>query len=165
VRLTPSGLLALARTPEGKKMLRYSATSVICVIISTTILTFLVGIIQWRAFPSSVTATAITTIPSYELNRRWAWGKSGRGHLWREVVPFWTMAFVGFAFSSWASVAAERLARRHHFSHVVHTGVVAVAFVGAFGVLWIGKFLILNKVLFAHHPEETDMDSPAPVTG
>jgi len=151
---TVSDLFALARSPQGKKLLRYSATSVICVIISTVILTVLVGLLRWHAFGASLTATTLSTLPSYELNRKWAWGKTGKGHLWREVVPFWTLAFIGLAFSTWASVEAESIAKHHHFSHLVHTAVVDGAFIGAFGVLWIGKFAIFNKILFAHHPED-----------
>ena len=154
MRISASDLLAFTHTPQGKKIVRYSATSMICVVISTAILTFLVGLLHWAAFGASLTATAISTIPSYELNRKWAWGKSGKGHLWREVVPFWTLAFIGLAFSTWASVEAESLAKHHHFGHLLHTVVVDGAFIGSFGVLWVGKFVIFNKILFAHHPQD-----------
>jgi len=154
VQLTPSALLELSRSPQGKKMIRYSATSLICVVISTTILTILVGLLHWDAFGASVTATAISTVPSYELNRKWAWGKSGKGHLWREVVPFWTLAFIGLAFSTWGSVVAQSFSKHHHLSHLVHTAVVTGAFIGSFGVLWIGKFIVFNKILFAHRPQD-----------
>ncbi|MDQ6613576.1 MAG: GtrA family protein [Actinomycetota bacterium] len=151
---TASDLLDLARSPQGKKMIRYSATSAICVVLSTVILTVLVGLLRWDAFGASLTATAVSTIPSYELNRKWAWGKTGKGHLWKEVVPFWTLAFIGLAFSTVASVEAQSVAKHHHFSHLLHTMVVDGAFIGAFGVLWIGKFIIFNKILFVHHPED-----------
>lgn len=151
---TASDLMALCRSPQGKKLIRYSATSAICVVISTVILTFLVGVLRWGAFGASLTATALSTIPSYELNRKWAWGKSGKSHMWKEVVPFWSLAFIGLAFSTWASVAAESFAKHHHLSHLVHTGVVDGAFLGAFGVLWVGKFIIFNKILFVRHPED-----------
>jgi putative flippase GtrA len=151
---TASDLVEYCRTPEGKKIVRYSATSAICVVISTVILTVLVGVLHWHAFGASLTSTAVSTVPSYELNRKWAWGKSGKGHLWKEVVPFWTLAFIGLAFSTWGSVVAESYSKHHHFSHLVHTTVVTGAFIGSFGVLWIGKFIIFNKILFVHHPED-----------
>lgn len=135
-------------------MFRYTATSVICVIISTAILTVLVGILRWDAFWGSLTATAISTVPSYELNRKWAWGKTGKGHLWKEAVPFWALAFIGLVFSTWASVEAQSVAVHHHFSHLLHTAIVDGAFIGAFGVLWVGKFIIFNKILFVHHPQD-----------
>lgn len=145
----------MLRAPGGKKMFRYTATSLICVVLSTMILTIL-GILKWDAFGAAVTATAITTIPSYELNRKWAWGKTGRGHFWKEVTPFWVMAFIGLVFSTWAAVTAQGFAKHHHYlkGGPRYSVVVDGAFLGAFGALWIGKFIIFNKILFAHHPDD-----------
>jgi len=154
--MTPAGAMALIRSPAGKKMMKYSATSLICVVISSSLLAVLVGILHWGAFPSALTACAVTTLPSYLLNRFWAWGKSGAGHLLKEVAPFWVMAFIGLAFSSWTSVVAQSYADRHHLSNVPHTAVVDAGFMGAFAVLWFGKFLIINKYLFASDPDESD---------
>jgi len=153
--MTPSDLVALARTPGGKKMIRYASTSVICAVLSSGILTILVGVLRWQAFGAALTATAITTVPSYVLNRRWAWGKSGKSHLWKEIVPFWVLAFIGLAFSTGTSVGAQTYANHEHFGHVLHTAVIVGAFVGGYGVLWLGKFLIINKYLFQHEaPDE-----------
>lgn len=149
MRLTPSDLLELARSPAGKKMVRYSATSVFCVILSSGILAILVGLLRWNAFWADIVACAITTVPSYVLNRRWAWGMAGTGHLWREVVPFWVMAFIGLAFSLWASTTAQSYANHHHLARLPRTAIIDGAFIGAFGVLWIGKFLIINRLLFS----------------
>lgn len=134
-------------------MVRYTATSVICVVISEFVLTIL-GLLGWTAFGAVLTATAISTVPSYELNRKWAWGKSGKSHMGKEVVPFWVLAFIGLAFSLWAVDLAQSVARHHHLSTVLRTGVLDAAFIGSYGILWIGKFLIFNKILFAHHPED-----------
>ena len=95
-------------------------------------------------------------MPSYELNRKWAWGKSGPSHLWKEVVPFWALAFLGLAFSEWAVVVAGHWARDHHLVRVARSALVNAAALGAFGVLWVGKFVIFNKVLFAHHEQDLD---------
>ncbi|MGH9125533.1 MAG: GtrA family protein [Acidimicrobiales bacterium] len=148
MRLTPSDLLALAKSPEGKKMIRYSATSVICVVLSFVILAFLVGVLQWSATSAAIVTCAVTTIPSYVLNRRWAWGMSGTGHVLKEVVPFWVMAFIGLAFSTWTSSKAQVYARHHDLSRLPKVAIIEGAFIGAFGVLWIGKFLIINRLLF-----------------
>jgi hypothetical protein len=45
----------------------------------------------------------------------------------------------------------EDYAKSHHFTHVSETSTVTLVFIGAYGVLWIGKFIIFNKFLFAHH--------------
>lgn len=135
-------------------MFRYSMASVVSVIVSVALLVLFDGLLRWGAVVSSTLATAIATLPSYELNRRWAWGKSGRGHLWKEVVPFWVLAFVGWAFSTYSVKLTESALTHTGLAHLLRTGIIAVVYVAAFGVLWIAKFIIFNKVLFASRPGE-----------
>jgi putative flippase GtrA len=125
--------------------------SVVAVICSTVLFVLFDGAIGFSAVVSSTLATAIAAIPSYELNRKWAWGKSGRSHLLREVIPFWTLAFIGWAFSTFSVRLMEDYAKSHGFSHVLETFTVTLVYIGAFGVLWVGKFIIFNKFLFVHH--------------
>src|ERR1700730_16560471 len=119
--LTPAALKAAVRTPEGRKVFRYAVVSLISFILGLTILGVCKGLIRWSALTSNIVATAIATGPAYVLNRRWAWGKSGKSHLWKEVVPFWVLAFIGLAFSTYWAVAADSLAKHHHFSHLGRT--------------------------------------------
>ena len=157
---TPSDLLELLRSPIGVKLFRYSMASVVAVVVSTVLFVTFDGAIGFSAVVSSTLATAIAAIPSYELNRKWAWGKSGRSHLLKEVVPFWTLAFVGWAFSTFSVALMEHYAKSHHFSHLLQTATVTLVYIGAFGVLWVGKFIIFNKFMFVHHhhdgPQELD---------
>jgi putative flippase GtrA len=150
----------LARSPGGKKMIRYSLVSVISVIFSQIVLGITFGLLHWTARTSNIVACSFATVPSYYLNRYWAWGKTGRSHLLKEVAPFWSLALLGLAFSTWAAAFAESHAKDISDARSVQTFIVMAAALGAFGVLWIGKFFILNKVLFAHHPEELE-ENPA----
>ena len=156
MQVSPAALRDLARSPEGKKLVRYTMVSVISVIVSELTLAFCFGVLHWAARWSNVTAVAVATVPSYELNRKWAWGKHGKSHLWKEVVPFWVLAFIGLAFSTWSADYAETYAKSHHYSHGAQTIVVAGAALAAFGVLWVGKFIIFNKVLFKTDPDELE---------
>jgi putative flippase GtrA len=97
----------------------------------------------------------LATVPSYTLNRRWVWGKGGKSHLWREVVPFWVLAFVGLAVSSVAVWLAGGVARHHHLGHGSTAVLVNGANLLSFAVLWVGKFIIYNK-LFHMAPVEFD---------
>lgn len=154
-------------TPEGQKFFRYSVASVVAVVVSLVCLVFFNGVLDLRAWLASVLATAIATVPNYYMNRQWAWGKSGRSHLLKEVVPFWVLAFIGLVFSTVCTNWIEHYAQSHHFAHLTRTAVVAFVYVGAFGVLWVAKFLIFNKVLFVHHqkdlPEALDGRSGVPL--
>ena len=149
-------LRARAQSPGGQKAIRYTMVSVISVIVSQVALIFLFGVLHWTARSANILACTIGGVPSYWLNRRWAWGKTGKSHLWRETVPFWSLTFLGLALSTWAADFAESWGEMHLDSHLLQTGGVALAAIGAFGVLWIGKFVIFNKLMFIDHHRATE---------
>jgi uncharacterized membrane protein len=47
-----------------------------------------------------------------------------------------------------------RYAKHHHFSHGAKTFAVLAVYFGAFGVLWVGKFIIFNSLMFVQHHHE-----------
>ena len=151
VDLSPRSLLERSRTPGGKKMVRYSLVSVISVIVSQIVL--FVAQSFWSARTSNIIAVCISAVPSYYLNRKWAWGKHGKSHLMKEIIPFWSLALLGLIFSTWAADYAESNAHHITSSELGARLVVNFAALAAFGVLWVGKFIIFNLVLFAHQPE------------
>jgi putative flippase GtrA len=139
------------RSPMGQKLFRYSMASVVAVIVSNVCLLLFVGVVGMGAVLASTLATTIAAVPSYEMNRKWAWGKHGKSHLMKEVLPFWGLALVGWGFSTLAVYFMEQYAQHHHFSHLLKTFWVGFVYLAAFGVLWIGKFIIFNKLMFVHH--------------
>lgn len=149
-----------ARTPGGRKAIKYTLVSVIAVAVSQIALALFYGVFGWGARPANLAASTVGAVPSYYLNRYWAWGKRGRSHLLKEVAPFWALTFVGMAFSTWAAGAAESFAADRYDSRLVLTVFVNGGSIAAFGVLWIAKFVIFNKVLFKTNPEELE-DAPA----
>jgi len=140
--------------PSSLKLIKYAGVSVISTVVSQVTLFMTFGV--WRVMsevPANILANAVATVPSYYLNRKWVWGKGGRSHLWREVVPFWVLSFVGLAFSSLAVWLAGNFARSHHYGHATTVILVNMANLVSFGILWVVKFLIYNK-LFHIDPVE-----------
>ncbi|MBV8160050.1 MAG: GtrA family protein [Acidimicrobiia bacterium] len=156
--LRPRALIDQARSPTGRTFLKYSAVSVVAVIITEILLLFAYDVLGWKAVPANVFAVGLASIPSYYLNRAWAWGKRGRSHLMKEVIPFWALAFLGLIIST----IAEGLVESHikGFGKAVRSLVVLATNVGSFGVLWVVKFIIFNELMFKHHPEVLE-DEPA----
>jgi putative flippase GtrA len=160
-------LWRLYQTPHGKKLVRYGMVSAVSAVIAFTILTVVYGVLQlWSEVPSALFSNILATFPNYYLNRRWVWGKSGRSHLWREVVPFWVMSITGIVLALLTASLAHHFSDTHDLSHVARTVVIVGANTAAFGVLWILKFLILNR-LFRSLPvtasdEEVDPSPVAP---
>lgn len=152
--MTLPDMMEKLRGPGGRKLFRYSVASAVAVVISLTLEVIFNGAIGLSAWISATLATGISAVPNYEMNRKWAWGKTGRSHLWKEVVPFWSLAFLGWGLSTIAVAIMESYTKHHHVTHLWSTFWIAFVYVGAFGLLWVGKFIIFNKVLFVHHLED-----------
>lgn len=155
--MTPSlsALVARARTPGGQKAVRYSLVSAVAVAVNQVSLFVLFAGLHWTARSANIFACLIGGVPNYYLNRRWTWGRTGRSHLLKEILPFWVIAFVGLAFSTWAADFAESVARDVTDSRFSQGLIVNAASLTAFGILWVGKFVFFNKVLFA--PRDPDL--------
>ncbi|HWF14941.1 MAG TPA: GtrA family protein, partial [Acidimicrobiales bacterium] len=109
----------------------------------------------WSEVPSTVFGNAVATFPSYWLNRKWAWGKHGRSHFLKEVVPFWAVAAAGIAFSIIGASIARHYGIKYNLDHFEQTVLVLVANVLSFAIFWVLKLLLFNK-LFQHELEEFD---------
>jgi putative flippase GtrA len=144
----------LLRTPSSSalvtRLARCMGVSVITTVISFTTLaaaTLGLGLAAWVA---NVLATAVATVPSYHLHRRWTWGKRDASHLWREIMPFWVLSFTGLVLSTIAVALADSWTNGMHLtSPAVHTLVLFIAQLSGFGLLWIAQFILLDRVLFA----------------
>lgn len=149
MNLSPAALRDWGRSSEGRKAIKYTLVSVVSVAVSQTAFVLAYGVFAvFGARGSSIFATCVGAVPSYYLNRNWAWGKSGRSHIWREVVPFWVIALIGLVFSTWSADFAHTHTTGIH-SHVAKVAVVSACYLGSYGVLWVGKFIVFNRVLFA----------------
>lgn len=149
------------RSTEGKKAIKYTAVSVISTAFSQAAFILVYGVFGvFGPRGSSIFATCMGTIPSYYLNRNWAWGKTGRSHLMKEVLPFWGLALVGLVFSTWA-VDFTHTHTVGIRNNVEHTAILAAAYLGAFGTLWVVKFLIFNRFLFIDHHRDPEASALA----
>lgn len=146
-------LVRLYRTPHGKRLFRYTMVSVITTALTFTVLGIIFYVLRlWSEVPDNLIANLTGILPSYYLNRSWAWGKSGPSHLWREVVPFWTMSVVGIVLSVLVGIFARHLGVSVlHLQRLGRTAVLYGANIFAFGVLWVVKYLVNNR-LFHTHP-------------
>ena len=139
--------LERGRLARLRQLVRYSAVSAVSTATSLTTLGLLVGVAGAPAVASNVLATAVGTVPSFELNRRWVWSATGRRSLHRQVVPFCALSFLELVVSSLAvKVAAARTAG---WSPGTRTLAVELANVAAFASLWVVQFVVLDRLLFA----------------
>src|SRR5207245_2331074 len=113
-----------------------------------TVLGVLVATGALAAGWANVVATSAGIGPSFELNRRWVWGRKGRRSVVSEIGPFCTLTFAGLVLSTVAVALAARWAASTGLDAASTTVAVEAANVAAFGSLWLVQFAILDRVLF-----------------
>lgn len=133
--------------------LRYGTVSAISTAVSMAVLGALVYTGAAGAGWANVIATAVGTVPSFELNRRWVWRKTGRRSVRREIGPFCLLTLTGLVLSTVAVSVVAHWATAAGFDARLRTLLVELANVGAFGSLWIAQFLILDRLTFRAEPE------------
>ncbi len=132
------------------QLLRYSAVSAISTSVSLTVLGVLIATRAVTAGWATVIATAVATVPSFELNRRWVWAKQGPRSIHKEAVPYFALTFVGLGLSTVTVSTATGYVSAHHVSDATRTVVALAAYLFGFGTVWIAQYVILDKVLFRH---------------
>ena len=126
---------------EWWKALRYSAVSVIGMVITQVLLFGAHGVVGLAPILANTIAVSLAAIPVFLLNRAWVWQLRGRGSFRREVVPFWGFTLAGLVLSTLAVAVVSSI--------TTSSLAVSAANIGAFGVLWVAKFFVLDEVVFA----------------
>jgi putative flippase GtrA len=146
-----------------RKLVRYAAVSAIATTVSLTILGVLVSTGTTTPGWANVIATAVGTAPSFELNRRWVWGKAGRRSVGAEIGPFCVLSFSGLALSTLAVHLASGWAAAGGLGVGARTLVAEAANVATFGSLWVAQYVILDRVLFRSRADRgADAAPPRP---
>src|SRR5688572_20186738 len=101
-------LVGSARSQLNRRPVRYAMVSAVAVPFTQVVLVLCHAALHFSPVWSNVTAVTLACIPSYFLNRSWVWGKRGRSHLLKEVLPFWAMALLGLAVSTALVAVAAR---------------------------------------------------------
>lgn len=150
-------LRAWSKSHQGRKLIRYTLVSGTSTIVSFAAIAVFYGL---KIIPSVIWATLVgnlvASVPAYQLNRRWTWGKRGRSGFRKEVVPFWTLTFLGIAFSQLGAVVARHEVRTHHWSHLANTGLVVFANLVSFAIFWVLKLMVFNRIFKVDTIDEID---------
>lgn len=130
------------------RFIRYAAVSGIATAVGLTTLAVLVGLGGWPAGWANVVATALGTVPSFELNRRWVWrGRGGRATA-RKATLFVGYAFVELVASSVAVRTAAVTTAALGWPRGVRTLADLAANAATYGALWAGQYLLCDRLLF-----------------
>ena len=139
-------------TDNWRRLLRYSGTSAVGVVLGQTILRVCYDLFGWSGLVSNLVAFLIANIPVYHLNRSWVWDRYGRSQWRREVLPFWLVSLAGLALSSLTVGLVDAVTNNGWF--------ISAASVGAFGTVWFVKYAVCDRYLFGPPLEDHSNAEP-----
>jgi putative flippase GtrA len=147
-------------TPIVQRMSRCFFVSVGTTLLSAAVLVALALGAGVPAGSANVIAVCCGIAPSYFANRQWAWGRSGRSDLWREVVPFWLLSITGLVVSTIAVATVAHATTG--WSTSARSIALPLANLAVFGGLWLVQFALLDQVLFKVVPNDPVPKEHAP---
>jgi len=152
------------RTDHFRRLWKYASVSIIATAVTQVVLfltyhVFTVG----TAMECNVIATACASVPAYYLNRTWTWGKSGRSDILREVVPFWSISFIGLVLSTVAVGIAAHNADRIAHGSLERALIVNCANLLTYAFIWSGRYFVFNRYLFGDRAASTVSNSAGEV--
>ncbi len=140
------------RPAIAQRLSRCLLVSVGTTVLSAAVLVTLALGAGVPAGSANVIAVCCGIGPSYFANRHWVWGRSGRGDLVHEALPFWLLSIAGLVASTMAvSLVASAGV---HWSTSVRALALPLANLSVFGALWLVQFALLDKVLFRVVPND-----------
>lgn len=157
--MTATEVIARIKAIDHRKVLRYSAVSFIAVPMTQIILLVFQYGFGWSGLEANTMAVAVTVVPVYVLNRYWVWGKRDKNNFVTEILPFWGMTLLGLLISTLCVAYAD--------SHFESPLMVNLANAFGFGLVWILKFAVLDRMMFGrerHFPIDESVLEEAEIT-
>lgn len=143
---------------SSRRWWRYALTSVVATGASETTLLVVYGLHLVSASWAAVIASLAGSAPSYLMSRYWIWPEADRRRPGRQMVAYWVVALVSLGVSSAVTGIAGANAPASGTARLV---VVGLAYIGAYGGLWIAKFVLYQRFLFVS-PRSSGAFAPVP---
>ena len=145
----------------GTKVFRYATGSVIAAGCSEVVFVLLYGGVGVTTTIATLFGWLAGAVPNYWLNRSWTWRVQGRPRFLAEVVPYVVIILVTLVTAVLATDAVDHWLSNHHFSHVVDVTLVSATFLGVYGLMFLLRFFLLDRLFAGLGHDETP---PAPAT-
>lgn len=158
MKLSPAALRDHARSEVGRKQLRYMGVSVVFVPIGQVLIQVLGSVFDGNFTLASIVAAAILTIPNFFANKLLVWKDTSKDNLRTQVIVFWVAAMLGVSLATGLTFVVQQMTEDS--SSLVQRVSVFVAQMTGFGIVWVGRYLVLDRWLFkvTHHGEEPSED-------
>lgn len=144
--VSPSGLIAYARTEEARKKLRYAGASLVFIPLGQGLIQLL-GLWLDDYTTASLLVYAITTVPGFFIYKRFVWRDMSRENLHRQVVVFWAAVMLSVSLATLLTYLVQNAVTGQ--AVLVRGVAVFCAQMLGLSVVWVGRYLMLDRWLSA----------------
>lgn len=143
--------------------LRYGAGSVVAMGCSELMLIGSYAVFGAGALTASILAWAAGALPNYVLNRRWAWrAESGkRGRRGRELALYWAITLSTAAAAVGVTTGMDSWIKGTVTSRGAQSLLLATVYLLAYGVVFIIKFILFDRLVFTDGRSGTEVSDTA----
>jgi putative flippase GtrA len=147
-RLIRPLLVRLRRGRLGIRLTRYTAGSVIATLLGQVTFVGLYGLDVAGPQVASAVAWVAGAVPNYLINRAWAWERRGRARLRAEVLPYVAVILTTGLLATVTTTLVDRYVHLITGVHAAQVVIVDAAFVSTYGVMFVVKFLLFERLVF-----------------
>jgi putative flippase GtrA len=136
---------------RARRLTTYTTGSVVAAVCSEVVLVACYGILGLAPAASSTIAWVAGAVPNYWLNRTWTWQRRGRPSLRHEVLPYVVIILATLLLAAVVTAGVDAWLRGLDISGTVRTSAVAGAFLGVYVIMFVVRYLLLDR-LFRPRP-------------
>ena len=140
-----SGLIASADKEATRKKLRYVGVSVASVPVGQGIIQGL-GLWLGNYAAASLLTAAIVTIPSFFILKYFVWRDESRENLGGQMLAFWVVMMLAFLLATLFTYVVDHATGDQ--TTLIRGTAVFCAQLLAFGIVWLGRYVVLDRWLF-----------------
>jgi putative flippase GtrA len=146
--MTTTGQLSTgSRRAAPVKFVRYAGVSVIATVVAQAGLAVAYGWLRWPLPAAVVLSLAVSALPALVLSRRYVWRGPGGGGT-GQAGSFLAVAAAGSLATIVLVWLAVHVAQSATSDHSTLTLVANGASIVATGLIWVGRYFVLDRVVF-----------------
>lgn len=127
---------------------RFAVGSAVATVCSQVTFVLLFGILGASATVSVVLGFVAGAVPNFVLHRFWAWQRAGRVDVRGELLPYLGVIALNGLLATGITTGVDRLVASGIDDHALRTVVLAVVFGASYLLLFVLKFLLLDRLVF-----------------
>jgi putative flippase GtrA len=131
------------------RITRYTGVSLVTTLLAQAGLALAIWAWSWPVAPAVLFSGAVSAGPAYWLSRKYVWPDGGKVNATAgEASEFFAVALAGSVTSIVVVWSAIQLARLATHDHVALSVTANAASVTSTGLVWMARYLILDRLLF-----------------